>query len=131
IRLRGRRLALVWNLGMYVNVLAGALVIRAAVQDGVTRGSATFALVVVGANLINFVLAASWIRVYAGTPVAVQLRRDFVPALPWIAAPNFLAAALAMLYIHTGPASLVLSLALLGAFYALLAELLSSQERRD
>ena len=135
IRLRGRRLALVWNLGMYVNVLAGALVIRAAVQDGVTRGSATFALVVVGAisaaNLINFVLAASWIRVYAGTPVAVQLRRDFVPALPWIAAPNFLAAALATLYIHTGPASLVLSLALLGAFYALLAELLSSQERRD
>jgi putative nucleotidyltransferase with HDIG domain len=135
IRLRGRRLALIWNLGMNVGVLAGALVIRAAVQDGVRRGSATFALVVViaisAANVINFLLAASWIRVHAGTPVVVQVQRDFVPALPWIAAPNFLAAALATVYIRTGPASLVLSLALLGAFYVLLAALLSSQERRD
>jgi putative nucleotidyltransferase with HDIG domain len=134
IRLRGRRLALIWNLGMNVGVLAGALVIRAAVQNGVTRGNATFALVVViaisAANLINFLLAASWIRVHAGTTIAVQLRRDFVPALPWIAAPNFLAAALATLYVHAGPASLVLTVALLGAFYVLLAELLSSQQQR-
>ena len=135
IRLSGRRLALIWNLGMNVGVLFGALVIRAAVQDGVRRGSATFALVVVvaisAANLINFVLAASWLRVHAGTPVVVQLRRDFVPALPWIAVPNFLAAALATLYIRTGPASLVLAVVLLGAFYVLLAELLSSQKQRD
>jgi putative nucleotidyltransferase with HDIG domain len=135
IRLRERRLALIWNLGMNVGVLAGALVIRAAVEDGVTRGSATFALVVVvaisAANVINFLLAASWIRVHSGTPVVLQLRRDFVPALPWIAAPNFLAAGLATLYIHTGPASLVLTLALVGAFYILLAELLSSQKQRD
>ena len=135
IRLRERRLALIWNLGMNVGVLVGALVIRAAVQDGVARGSATFALVVVvaisAANVINFVLAASWIRVHAGTPVVLQLRRDFVPALPWIVAPNFLAAGLATLYIHSGPASLVLTLALVGAFYMLLAELLSSQKRRD
>jgi putative nucleotidyltransferase with HDIG domain len=135
IRLRERRLALIWNLGMNIGVLAGALVIRAAVEDGVTRGSATFALVVVvaisAANVINFLLAASWIAVHTGPPVVLQLRHDFVPALPWIAAPNFLAAGLATLYIHTGPASLVLTLALVGAFYILLAELLSSQQQRD
>jgi putative nucleotidyltransferase with HDIG domain len=64
-------------------------------------------------------------------PVLAQLRHSFLPALPWIAAPNFLAGGLVTLYIHAGPTSLLLSLALLGAFYALLAELLSSQRRRD
>jgi putative nucleotidyltransferase with HDIG domain len=135
IALRGRRLALVWNLGMYVNVLVGSLAIRAAVDAGVSRPSASFALVVVGAisvaNVINFVLAATWIRVHGGKPIGVQLRRNFLPALPWITAPNFLAGALVAIYIHAGPTSLLLSLALLGAFYVLLAELLSSQRRRD
>ena len=66
IRLRGRWLALIWNLGMYVNVLIGSLIIQAAVDAGVSRESAGFALVVVAAisfaNVINFVLAAIWIR---------------------------------------------------------------------
>jgi putative nucleotidyltransferase with HDIG domain len=135
VRLRGRRLATVWNLGMHVGVLVGALIIRAAVDGGwIARGSAGFALVVVGAisvaNLVNFLLAATWIRALAGTPIGTQLRLNFVPALPWITAPNILAGALATLYIHAGPTSLLLSLALLGAFYALLSELLSSQRRR-
>jgi putative nucleotidyltransferase with HDIG domain len=134
-RLRGRRLALVWNLGMYVNVLIGSLIIRAALNAGLDRGSATFALVVVGAitvaNVINFVLAATWIRVHGGASIGTQLRRNFVPALPWIAAPNFLAGALVTLYARSGPASLLLWLALLAAFYALLSALLSSQRQRD
>ena len=45
--------------------------------------------------------------------------------------PNILAGALATLYIRAGPTSLLLSLALLAAFYALLAELLRSQQRRE
>lgn len=134
-RLRGRRLALVWNLGMYVNVLVGGLIIRWAVDGAVHPGSAAFALVVVGAisvsNLINFVLAASWIRVHTGASIATQLRANFVGALPWITAPNVLAGALATLYIRSGPTSLILSLALIGAFYVLLAELLRAQRRRD
>jgi putative nucleotidyltransferase with HDIG domain len=135
LRLRGRRLALIWNLGMYVDVLLGALVIRAAADGGISRGSATFALVVVAAvsaaNFLNFCLAATWIRVWSGVPIIQQLRRDYVPALPWISAPNFVAGALVVLYAHAGPTSLVLWLALLGAFYVLLAELLRSQQRRD
>jgi putative nucleotidyltransferase with HDIG domain len=135
LRLRGRRLALVWNLGMYVNVLIGSLIIRAALHAGLDRGSAAFALVVVGAisfaNVINFVLAAIWIRVHSGTPIGTQLRRNFIPALPWLAAPNFLAGALVTLYARSGPATLLLWLALLGAFYALLSALLRSQQRRD
>lgn len=135
IRLRGRRLALVWNLGMYVNVLIGSLLIRAAVNAGMSRESAGFALVVVAAisaaNVINFLLAAVWFRSGTGTPVGTQFMREFVPAIPWIAAPNFLAGALVALYIHAGPGSLLLSLALVGAFYALLMELLNSQLRRE
>jgi putative nucleotidyltransferase with HDIG domain len=135
IRLRGRRWALVWNLGMLVNVLVGALIIRGAVDGGLSRRSAGFALVVVGAitvaNVINFLLAATWIRVMKGVPISEQFRRNFVPVLPWIAAPNLIAGVLATLYFRAGATSLLLSLALLAAFYALLAELLSSQERRD
>jgi putative nucleotidyltransferase with HDIG domain len=133
--LRGRRLALVWNLGMYVDVLLGSLAIRAAVDAGVTRGSAGFALVVAVvvslANLVNFLLAALWIRVHSGTALAAQLRERFMPALPWITAPNVLAGALATLYVRAGAVSLVLVLALLGAFYVLLVELLNSQRRRQ
>ncbi len=135
IRLRGRRLALAWNLGMYVYVLLGGLTIRAVQDGGVPRGGAVFALVVVAtislANLVNFLLAATWIRVQAGIPIAVQLRRNYLPALSWIAAPNFMVGALVVIYVHAGPASLLLSLVLLGAFYVLLAELLNSQQRRD
>jgi putative nucleotidyltransferase with HDIG domain len=135
IRLRGRRLALVWNLGMYVYVLLGSLAIRWVQAGGVSRGSAVFALVVVAtisaANVLNFLLAATWIRAHTGIAVASQLRRDYLPALSWIAAPNFMAGALVIVYVHAGPASLLLSLALLGAFYVLLAELLNSQQRRE
>jgi putative nucleotidyltransferase with HDIG domain len=135
IRLRGRRLALVWNLGMYVNVLIGSLLISAAVDAGVSRESAGYALVVVAAisiaNVINFLLAAIYFRTELGIPVGEQFLTNFVPSLPWLAAPNFLVGALVALYIHVGPGSLLLSLALLGAFYVLLAELLKSQRRRD
>jgi putative nucleotidyltransferase with HDIG domain len=135
VRLRGRRLALVWNLGMCVNVLIGSLIIRAALGAGLDRASAAFALVVVGAisvaNVINFVLAATWIRAHSGASIGTQVRRNFLPVLPWITAPNFLAGALVALYVRSGPASLLLWLALLGAFYALLSALLSSQRRRD
>ncbi len=135
IRLRGRRLALVWNLGMYVDVLVGGLAIRAAIATGVSRGGAAFALVVVAAicvaNVINFLLAAIWIRVHAGAPIGLQLRRDFLPSLSWISAPNLVAGALVTLYVHAGPTSLLLALALLAALYVLLAELLNSQQRRD
>ena len=136
IRLRGRRLALVWNLGMYVGVLIGSLIIQAAVDAGVSPESAGFALVVVGAisvaNVINFVLAAIWIRVHAGAPIAHAAssttssprcrgsrRRTSSPARSSrsTSAP--------------APTSLLLSLALVGAFYVLLAELLNSQQRRD
>jgi len=135
LRLRGRRLALVWNLGMYVDVLLGSLAIRAAVEAGVDRGSAAFALVVAvvvsAANVLNFLLAAIWIRVHDGTPISVQLRQSFIPALPWITVPNILAGALATLYYRSGAVSLILVLALLGAFYVLLMELLHSQQRRE
>jgi putative nucleotidyltransferase with HDIG domain len=135
IRLRGRRLALAWNLGMYIYVLLGALVIRAVADSGVSRGSAVFALVVVAtislANVLNFLLAAIWIRVQVGIPIGTQLRRNYLPTLSWIAAPNFMVGALVVIYVHAGPASLLLSLVLLGAFYVLLAELLNSQQRRD
>lgn len=135
IRLRGRRLALAWNLGMYVDVLLGSLAIRAGANVGIARGSAAFALVVVAAiglaNVVNFLLAAAWIRVHAGAPIGTQVRRDFIPSLSWVTAPNFVAGALVTLYYHSGPTSLLLSLALLGAFYVLLAELLNSQQRRD
>lgn len=135
IRLRGRRLALAWNLGMYIYVLLGGLAIRAVRDGGVSRGGAWFALAVVAtislANVLNFLLAATWIRVQAGIPIGRQLRRDYLPALSWIAAPNFLVGALVVVYVHAGPATLVLSLVLLGAFYVLLAELLNSQQRRD
>ena len=136
IRLRGRRLAFVWNVGIVTSgVLVGSLIIQAAVNAGVHRGSAGFALVVVGAlsvaNVINFLLASIWLRVHTGESIGTQLRRNFLPALPWIAAPNLLAGALATLYIRAGPTSLLLSLALLAAFYALLVELLRSQQRRD
>jgi putative nucleotidyltransferase with HDIG domain len=135
IRLRGRRLALAWNLGMYVNVLAGGLLIRSAISAGLTPGSAALALVVVAAisaaNLINFVLAAIWISLHGGPRIDHQLRHDFIPTLPWIAAPNFLAGALATLYFRSGPSSLLLSLGLVAGFYVLLSELLNSQRRRD
>jgi putative nucleotidyltransferase with HDIG domain len=135
LRLRGRRLALVWNLGMYIDVLLGSLAIQAAVDAGVARGSAAFALVVAvvvsAANVLNFLLAAIWIRVHVGTPMRVQFRESFVPALPWITAPNLLAGALATLYVRAGGVSLVLVLALLGAFYVLMGELLNSQQRRE
>jgi putative nucleotidyltransferase with HDIG domain len=138
IRLRGRRLALIWNLGMIgISVLLGALAIRIAVDAGVPRAKPEFALVVVGAitlaNVINFVLAAAWIRGHGGLPCRIQFRRNFVPALPWIAAPNVIAGALVLLYSprHPRPAPLLLSLALLAALYALLSELLRSQQRRE
>ena len=135
LRLRGRRLALVWNLGMYIDVLLGSLAIRAAVDAGVARGSAAFALVVAvvvsAANVLNFLLAAVWIRIHVGTPMRVQFRESFVPALPWITAPNLLAGALATFYVRAGGVSLVLVLALLGAFYVLMVELLNSQQRRE
>jgi putative nucleotidyltransferase with HDIG domain len=135
IRLRGRRLALAWNLGMYIYVLLGSLAIRAIEHGGVSRGGAVFALVVVGtislSNVLNFLLAAIWIRVQAGIPIGTQLRHNYLPALSWIAAPNFMVGALVVIYVHAGPASLLLSLVLLGAFYVLLAELLNSQQRRD
>jgi putative nucleotidyltransferase with HDIG domain len=135
LRLRGRRLALVWNLGMYIDVLLGSLAIRAAVEAGVNRGSAAFALlvavVVSAANVLNFLLAAIWIRVHDGTPMGMQFRESFLPALPWITAPNLLAGALATLYVRAGAVSLFLVLALLGAFYVLLMELLNSQRRRQ
>lgn len=135
IRLRGRRLALAWNLGMYVYVLLGSLAIRAVQDGGVPRGGAVFALAVVAtislANVLNFLLAATWIRVQAGIPIGTQLLRNYLPALSWIAAPNFMVGALVVIYVHAGPASLLLSLVLLGAFYVLLAELLNSQQRRD
>ena len=135
LRLRGRRLALVWNLGMYIDVLLGSLAIRAAVESGVNRGSAAFALlvavVVSAANVLNFLLAAIWIRVHDGTPMGMQFRESFLPALPWITAPNLLAGALATLYVRAGAVSLFLVLALLGAFYVLLMELLNSQRRRQ
>lgn len=134
-RLEGRRLALVWNLGMNVGILLGGLAIRGAIHAGVTRGSVGFALVVVGgisvANVVNIVLAAAWLRVETGVPLAVQVRSSVTTVLPWIAAPNFLAAALVTLYVHAGPSSLLLALALLGAFYVLLAELLRANQRRD
>jgi putative nucleotidyltransferase with HDIG domain len=133
--LRGRRLALVWNLGMYVDVLLGSLAIQAAVDAGVTRGSAAFALlvavVVSAANVLNFLLAATWIRVHIGTPMVVQIRQNFIPALPWITAPNVVAGALATLYVRAGALSLLLVLGLLGAFYVLMLELLNSQQRRS
>ncbi len=114
IRVRGRRLALVWNLGMIVYVLLGGLVIRLVREGGVDRGSAVFALVVVAtisaANLLNFVLAATWIRAHTGIAIIAQLRRDYLPALSWIAAPNFVAGALVIVYVSAGPATLVLSL---------------------
>jgi putative nucleotidyltransferase with HDIG domain len=132
--LRGRRLALAWNLAMSVNVLAGSLIIRGAVDAGVSRGSAAYALVVVGAisvaNVINFVLAAVWIRARGGPTVGAQVRGDFLPAVAWIATPNVLIAALVTLYIRAGRWSLLLALAVLGAFYMLLAQLLDSQQRR-
>jgi putative nucleotidyltransferase with HDIG domain len=135
LALRGRRLALVWNLGMYVNVLLGGLAIEAAVDAGVTRGSAAFALlvavVVSVANVLNFLLAATWIRVHVGTPMGAQLRQNFIPALPWITAPNVVAGALATLYVRAGALSLLLVLGLLGAFYVLMVELLNSQQRRN
>jgi putative nucleotidyltransferase with HDIG domain len=135
IRLRGRRLALVWNLGMYVNVLIGGLLIEAAVDAGISRESAGYALVVVAAitvaMVINFLLAAVWIRAQVGLAIREQLRTNFVPQLPWLAAPNILAGALVALYIHVGPGSLLLSVALIGAFYVLLLELLNSQRRRE
>jgi putative nucleotidyltransferase with HDIG domain len=133
--LRGRRLALVWNLGMYVDVLLGSLAIQAAVDAGVTRGSAAFALVVAlvvsAANVLNFLLAATWIRVHVGTPMSTQLRRNLIPALPWITAPNVVAGVLATLYVRAGALSLLLVLGLLGAFYVLMLELLNSQQRRN
>ena len=135
LRLRGRRLALVWNLAMYIDVLLGSLAIEAAVDAGVARGSAAFALVVAvvvsAANVLNFLLAAIWIRVHVGTPMGVQFRQSFVPALPWITAPNFLAGALATFYVRAGGVSLILVLGLLGAFYVLMGELLNSQQRRE
>jgi putative nucleotidyltransferase with HDIG domain len=134
-RLEGRRLALVWNLGMNAGILLGSLVIRAAMDAGVERGSLGFALVMVAgitlANLVNIMLAAVWIRVHTGIPVYAQVRGNVTTVLPWIAAPNVLAAALVALYVHAGPASLLLALALLGAFYVLLAELLRANQRRD
>jgi putative nucleotidyltransferase with HDIG domain len=134
-RIEHRRVALMWNLGMSVSVLIGGLIIRFAADAGLDAGSAWFALVVVGAisiaNLINFILAAVWIRIHGGPRIQSQIVENYLPALPWIAAPNFVAGALATLYIRAGPPSLLLSLGLLGAFYALLAELLSSQQRRQ
>jgi putative nucleotidyltransferase with HDIG domain len=135
LRLHGRRLALVWNLGMYVDVLLGSLAIRAAVDAGVARGSAAFALVVAvvvsAANVLNFFLAAIWIRVHVGTPMRVQFRESFLPVLPWITAPNLLAGALATFYVRAGGVSLILALLLLAAFYVLMVELLNSQQRRE
>jgi putative nucleotidyltransferase with HDIG domain len=134
-RLEGRRLALIWNLGMNAGVLLGAVAIRAAMDGGVKRGSVGFALVMVAgislANVVNIILAAIWIRVHTDTPVSVQVRTTVTTVLPWIAAPNVLAAALVALYVHAGPASLLLALALLAAFYVLLAELLRANQRRD
>jgi putative nucleotidyltransferase with HDIG domain len=134
-RLQGRRLALIWNLGMNAGVLLGAVAIRAAMDAGVKRGSVGFALLMVAgisvANAINIILAAIWIRVQTGTAIEVQVRSSVTTVLPWIAAPNVLAAALVTLYVHAGPASLLLALALLGAFYVLLAELLRANQRRD
>ena len=102
---------------------------------GVKRGNIGFALVMVAAislaNLVNIILAAIWIRAQTGTPVAAQVRSSVTTVLPWIAAPNVLAAALVALYVHAGPASLLLALALLGAFYVLLTELLRANQRRD
>jgi putative nucleotidyltransferase with HDIG domain len=135
LRLRGRRLALVWNLGMYVDVLLGSLAIQAAVDAGVERGSVAFALVVAVvvsvANVINFLLAAIWIRVNLGIAIGVQFRENYIPALPWITAPNLLAGALATFYVRAGGLSLILALVLLGAFYVLMGELLNSQQRRE
>jgi putative nucleotidyltransferase with HDIG domain len=135
IRLTGRRLALIWNLGMYVGVLVGSLIIRAAVDGGLSQKSAGFALVVAGAitvaNTINFALAAIWIRAHGGPRIGEQVRGNFIAVLPWIAAPNIISGVIATVYYRAGATSLLLSLALLAAFYALLTALLSSQERRE
>lgn len=134
-RLEGRRLAFVMNLGMYVYVLAGGLALRAVGDAGVSRASAGFALAVIAVmsagNVLNFLLAAIYPWARRGLGIREQFRREFVPAFPWVAAPNFLAGALVTLYANVGAASLALALALLGAFYLLLIELLRSRERSE
>jgi putative nucleotidyltransferase with HDIG domain len=77
------------------------------------------------------VLAAIWFWAFDGGSVIEMFKRHFVPALPWIAAPNLLAGGLATLYLNVGAVSLVLAGALIGAFYMLLTELLRSKQRSE
>jgi putative nucleotidyltransferase with HDIG domain len=132
-RLRGRRLNHAWNLGAYGPVLLGALIIRAAVDAGVSRASTEFGAVVFGVlsatTVLNFTLIALLFCVTEGAKLRRQFRELFVPAVPWLLTPHLIAVGVALLYIHLGAPSLVIVLALLAGFYVLLAELMQSRER--
>jgi putative nucleotidyltransferase with HDIG domain len=133
--MRGRRVNHLWNLATFASVLVGALIIRAAVDLGVSREGAEYGAFVFGAlgltNVVNFTLIAIFFRVTKGVPIATQYRQMFLPALPWLLTPNLLVVGLVMLYIHLGAVSLVLVLALLAGFYVLMIELVRSRERGE
>ena len=133
--LSDRRFATVGGVAMVVGVLVGSLIILEARHLGSKPGGTGFALIVFTAicvaNVVDFGVTAVWVRIHAGTAIGVQLRRDFVPAIPWLAAPNLLAGALATLYVRAGAAALVLALAVLAAFYVLMVELLRSRQRSE
>jgi putative nucleotidyltransferase with HDIG domain len=131
--MRGRRLSHLWNLGMLgVAVLAGALVIRGAIDAGISRNSPEFGAVVFGALavtvLVNFTLAAAYFRIVNGIPVGKQYLQTLFPALPWLLTPNLVVVGLVMLYQQLGAPALVPVVALLGGFYVLTVELMRSRE---
>jgi putative nucleotidyltransferase with HDIG domain len=134
-RLRGRRLNHAWNLGAYSSVLVGALIIRAAVNAGVSRESVEFGAVVFGAlfgtNILNFTLIAILFRITEGAKLGRQFVDLLAPAWRWLLTPNLIVVGVAMLYIHLGAPALVIVLALLAGFYVLLAELMQSRERGE
>jgi putative nucleotidyltransferase with HDIG domain len=131
--MRGRRLSHLWNLGMLgVAVLVGALIIRAAIDAGVSRGSPEFGAVVFGALsltvVINFSLCAAYFRIMNGIPIGRQYKQTFFPVLPWLLTPNLIVVGLVMLYVRLGAPALVPVVALLGGFYVLMIELMRSRE---
>jgi putative nucleotidyltransferase with HDIG domain len=129
--------SLVSNLAAYATFpLLGALLIQGVSERaGLHPGDAPFLLLVFGtfvaANLLDFLLIASWSSHTDGIGIWMRFKTGFVPVLPSELAAALLTIGIVALYAGVGLPALGLAAVVFVVFQYLLRELVRSEERAD